>query len=306
MTTSTTIEIGSRTSRLARWQAERVGTALERANEDVETTIVGMETLGDRVRDQSVPEIDAEGVFTATLERALLAGEVDCAVHSLKDLRSELPEGLVYAGSLERGNPADALVSRRWNAVDELPQGGVVATGSPRRRGQLRRRRPDLEFVGVRGNIGTRLDKLDDENWDGLIMAATALERLGRESAIAAELDPTRHVPAASQAAIGVEMADDRDDLHDLFEPIWHERTTTACRAERTFLARLEGGCTAPIGVYCHREEGEWALYGWVGDVDGARELRDRSTGSAPVAMAESMAELFLRRGAGAILDEGQ
>ncbi|MFW5967061.1 MAG: hydroxymethylbilane synthase, partial [Persicimonas sp.] len=173
-----TIKVGSRKSQLALWQTHRIAELLDEAHGDLQVQVVTMDTLGDRIRDRSLPDIGGKGVFTAELEKALLADEIDLAVHSLKDLPTDLPEGLVYAGSPERGSATDSLVSFRWESFDELPEDATIATGSLRRRAELLARHPDFEFVDLRGNIGTRLDKLKEHGWDGIIMATVALERL--------------------------------------------------------------------------------------------------------------------------------
>lgn len=296
------LKAGSRTSNLAMWQARRIERLLTDAHPEIELEIVGMKTIGDKIRNRPVPEIGGQGLFTEELEQALLIEEVDFAIHSLKDLPSELPDGLVYAGSPERGTPEDAFVSLRHDRLDELPEDGVVATGSRRRRAQLRRHFPGVQFEHLRGNIGTRLDKLDEHGWDGIVMAATALERLDREDLITERLEPTDYVPAVSQGALGIELKDDRDDVREILQAIWHEPTVAACTAERAFMRRLEGGCTVPLGGYCRREDGEWAFYGWVGDTAGESVLADRKSGADPRALADEMAEEFIDRGAREIL----
>jgi len=296
------LKAGSRTSTLARLQTNHVIDELEAAHDDLEVEFVGMKTRGDEERDQAVPEIGGKGLFTQRLERALAEDEIDLAVHSLKDLPTELPEGLTYAGSPRRGAARDAFVSHRWSSVDELPDDATVATGSRRRRAQLRRRLPDVEFVNVRGNIGTRLDKLEEHDWDGLIMAAVALDRLDRSEVVAESLDPTEFVPAVGQGAIGIEIRTARDDVRELLEPILDADTVEACRAERAFLGELEGGCTVPIGGYCNRHERDWEFHGWVGNVSGRTVIEDRRRGNAPEELARRMATDFIRQGAREIL----
>jgi len=298
------IKAGSRTSTLAMWQAERIAALLERARPEVDVEIVGMETLGDRIRDKPVPEIGGKGLFTEKLEEALLVGEIEFAVHSLKDLPSGLPDGLAYAGSPVRGTPEDAFVSHKWNSLSELPDDGIVATGSRRRRAQLTRYFPDVQFENLRGNIGTRLEKLRDRGWDGIIMAATALERLDRAELITERLDPTDFVPATSQGAIGIEVEEERDDIRHLLAEIWDEETVEACTAERIFMRKLEGGCSVPLGGYCRREHDTWAFYGWVGDQSATTVLHERNAGDDPHQLADRMADEFIDRGADEILEE--
>lgn len=298
------IKAGSRTSNLALWQAEHVADRIEATDPDLEVEIVGMETLGDRIKDKAVPEIGGKGLFTQRLEEGLLEEEIDLAVHSLKDVPSERPEGLAWIGSPPRANPADAFISHKWESIDELPEDATIATGSRRRRAQMRRRRPEANFENLRGNIGTRLEKLANRGWDGIVMASAALERLGRESERTERLDPTEFVPAVGQGAIGVEMKESRHELRSRLEPAWDEDTFAACSAERIFMSKLEGGCTVPLGGFCRREDGDWAFYGWVGSVSGGTVLDERSVGSDPAELASSMADEFIERGAREILNE--
>lgn len=297
------LEIGSRKSSLAMWQSEWIAELLKRTHPGLDVDIVGMDTLGDRRGDEPLPDIGAKGLFTAELERALLEDDIDLAVHSLKDLPSRLPKGLVYAGSPTRGTPTDSFVSARWKSFDDVPDDATIATGSLRRRAQLLHRRDNLELVNLRGNIGTRLEKLDDHRYDGIIMATIALERLEMTDRITTELPPDRHVPAVAQGAIGVEIREGRDDVERLLEPVFDEETVDATRAERAFMRRLEGGCSVPLGGYCRRRDGDWVFNGWASSGDGQRVLRDETTGPDPMALAEEMAEDFIDRGAREILD---
>ncbi len=302
MTDDETIVLGSRTSELALWQAESIADRIREVHPDGDVEIVGMETLGDRLQDRPVPEIGGKGLFTEKLEKALLAGEIDMAIHSLKDLPTDLPEGLTWASAPARSTPTDAFVSHRWMSFDDVPEEATIATGSRRRRAQMRQRRPEANFENLRGNIGTRLDKLRDHDWDGIVMATVALERLERADLITTELEPTLHVPAVSQGALGVEIAEDRDDMRRLADAVADDTTVEACSAERHFLRRLEGGCSVPIGGYCRREKGEWACYGWVGDVAGTTVLHERNAGSDPLELADEMADHFIEQGAREIL----
>ena len=214
------VKVGSRKSNLALWQTRRIADLLEEAHDDLDVEIVTMDTLGDRELEKALPEIGGKGLLTQELEAALLADELDRAVHSLKDLPTDLPDGLGYAGSPQRGTPADALVSHKWESLSDLPKDAIIATGSRRRRAELLAEHPGFEFRNLRGNIGTRLQKLEKHGWDGIIMAATALERLDRNELITEELDPAVYVPAASQGAIGIEARESRDDVAELLEPV--------------------------------------------------------------------------------------
>jgi hydroxymethylbilane synthase len=262
-----------------------------------------MQTVGDRIRDKAIPEIGGKGLFTEELEQGLLAEEIDLAVHSLKDLPTRLPDGVMYAGSPARTNPTDAFVSFRHEQLSDVPEEGVIATGSRRRRAQVAQQLPNVQFKDLRGNIGTRVDKLRDHGWDGIIMATAALERLERFELITEQLDPTRHVPAVSQGAIGVEVKETRMEILDLIERISDTETVRACSAERIFMRKLEGGCTVPLGGFCRREADQWAFYGWVGNVSGGSVIEDRAVGDDPDQLADAMADAFIEQGARELLD---
>ena len=295
------LRIGTRRSALALYQTHFVADALRAAHPSLRVEIIEIDTKGDKILDVPLPEIGGKGLFTFEIEERLLDRSIDLAVHSLKDLPSDLGEGLEWIGSPTRGSATDALVSTKWSGLDDLPSGATIATGSVRRRAQLLALRPDLEFVDLRGNIGTRLQKLTTHGWDAIIMATTALERLEMHEAITERLDPDRVVPAVSQGAIGVEIAQGRDEVATLLAPIFDEETTHAVRAERAFMALLEGGCSAPVAAHCvmsERDEGMWDFRGWVGRPDGTKVLTHMATGKEPIAMAETMARRFLDEGA--------
>lgn len=294
--------LGSRKSRLALWQTRRVAARIEEAVADATTEIVTMDTLGDKIRDRPLPKIGAKGLFTQELEQALHAGEIHLAVHSLKDLPSELPDGLEFAATLERANPTDALISTRWTSVEQLPEDATIATGSQRRKAQLLAVKSGLQFRELRGNIDTRLRKLEENGWDGIIMASAALHRLGRPELIACEMPVESFVPAVSQGAIGIEIASDRDDVREIVDSINHGETIEAVTAERIFMRRLEGGCSVALGAYCKRSGDAWIFRGWVGSPDGSRVLSEQTTGQEPKELAQAMAETFIERGAREIL----
>ena len=262
-----------------------------------------MDTLGDKVLDKALPEIGGKGLFTAELEQALLADQIDLAVHSLKDLPTGLPDGLKYAGSPARGTATDSLISHKWPSLDELPDDAVIATGSLRRRAELLARHPNFEFRDLRGNIGTRLEKLKMHGWDGIIMATVALERLEMADTVTTELDPDLYVPAVGQGAIGVETREGRHDVDELLAPILHADTVTAVSAERIVMRRLEGGCSVPLGAHCRRDAGQWKLRAWAGSPDGRRVLDKVARGDNPEKMAEHMADELIEEGARDILD---
>ncbi len=298
----TTVKIGSRKSRLALWQTNLIARLLEDAHEGLEVEIVTMDTLGDKILDKSLPEIGGKGIFTAELEQALMADAIDLAVHSLKDLPTELPEGLEYAGSPERAVATDSLISHKWNSLDELPADAVIATGSIRRRAELLARHPNFEFRDLRGNIGTRLKKLEKHGFDGIIMATAALERLEMRETVTCELPAELYVPAVGQGAIGVETREGRDDVEALLAPILHADTVEAVTAERIVMNRLEGGCSVPLGAHCRRVGDEWRLDAWVGSIDGRRTLHETLTGDDANEMAHQVVETLVDKGARDIL----
>lgn len=301
-TTKMILKIGSRKSRLAIWQSELIAQRLQDAHPGLKTQIVTMDTLGDQRRDIPLPAIGAKGLFTAELEEALLSDQIDLAVHSLKDLPSQLPDGLIFAGSPKRAAPTDSLITTRFNSLEDLPQGATIATGSRRRRAQLLHFRPDLQFVDLRGNIGTRLKKLVDLGYDGIIMATAALDRLQITDQLTVELPPEKFVPAVGQGAIGVEIRQGRADVEKLLHPIFDPETVAAVRAERHFMSLLDGGCSVALGAYCQRTDDHWTFHGWASSSDGKQALIDSTRGPDPNTLANQMAKDFLSRGANEIL----
>lgn len=303
------VKIGSRKSRLALWQTNYIAGLLRKAHDGLDVEIVTMDTLGDKVLDKSIPEIGGKGLFTAELEQALMADAVDLAVHSLKDLPTELPEGLKYAGSPTRGTATDSLISHKWSSVDELPADAIIATGSLRRRAEILARHPGVEFRDLRGNIGTRLEKLEQNDWDGIIMATVALERLEMGDRIACQLDPTKYVPAVGQGAVGIEIREGRDDIEELLAAINDPETVEAVTAERIVMNRLEGGCSVPLGAHCTRSDdeddpkGRWRLHAWAASPDGRVVLERAWRDDDACAMAERMAADLIEAGARDILN---
>jgi hydroxymethylbilane synthase len=301
------IKIGSRKSRLALWQTNHIAQLLKTAHDALDVEVVTMDTLGDKILDKSLPEIGGKGIFTAELEQALIADAIDLAVHSLKDLPTDLPQGLKYAGSPGRASATDSLVSYKWSSIEDLPEDSVIATGSIRRRAELLARHPTFEFRDLRGNIGTRLDKLKTHGFDAIVMATAALERLEMHDTITYELPPDRYVPAVGQGAIGVETRVGRSDVEELLAPILHQETVDAVTAERIVMNRLEGGCSVPLGAHCRRVEGQssdnqWRLDAWVGSDDGRRTLHETLFGDDAHAMADQIVDTLVDQGARDIL----
>jgi hydroxymethylbilane synthase len=295
----TALRIGTRGSRLALWQANHVADALRPLAAPRPVVLVEIQTTGDQVRDRPLSQIGGLGLFTKEIQHALLDGRVDVAVHSLKDLPTLPVEGLTLAAVPPRAASGDAFVSRRWRHFDELPSGAVVATGSLRRRSQLLHRRPDLRLADVRGNVDTRLRKLDGEALDALVLAEAGLLRLGLGEAITHTLDSEWMLPAVGQGALGLECrADDAPTLVLLGQ--LNDRTThESVRAERSFLFALGGGCLVPIGAATTVTDGVLNLRGAVLSPDGVGRVA--GTASGPLDDAEGLG----RRLAAELLDAG-
>ena len=296
----TPLRIGTRGSRLALWQANHVAEALGPLAGPRGVELVEVKTAGDQVRDVPLPLIGGEGLFTKEIQHALLAGAVDVAVHSLKDLPTVPVEGLVLAAVPPRGPAGDVLVSHRHRTFDGLPPGAVVATSSLRRRAQALYRRPDLRLVSIRGNVETRLRKLAEQGLDALILAQAGLERLGLGGAITEGLDPSWMLPAVGQGALGLECrADDRATL-DLVERLNHPPTRQAVLAERALLRALGGGCQVPLGVVSTASGGRLRLCGAVLQPDGQRRIDGQVEGplTDPEALGRQLALDLLARGA--------
>ena len=271
----TIIRIGTRTSELALRQARMVQTAL--TAQGLESELVTYKTVGDKRLDESLSSIGAKGLFTKELETGLLKRKIDVAVHSLKDLPTESPEGLVVAAVLEREDPRDALVVNGRilaESLDDLPRGSRVGTSSLRRRAQLLATRPDLEVAELRGNVPTRLKKVDEGRVHAAILAAAGLHRLGAHQHIKSYLDAPAWLPAAGQGAIAVQTRLDDDRIRALAEAMNDAPTMRAVRAERAFLAALEGGCQVPIGALAMQSGNEAMLHGLIADIDGRRVVR--------------------------------
>lgn len=300
------IRIATRKSALALWQAEHVKAGLEAHHPGIRVELVTMSTRGDRILDSPLAKVGGKGLFVKELEQAMLEGRADIAVHSMKDVPVELPEGLELAVVLEREDPRDAFVSNRFDTFEELPQGAVVGTSSLRRQCQIRALRPDLEIRDLRGNVNTRLDKLDAGEFDAIILACAGLRRLGFESRIAETLGPEVILPAIGQGAIGIECRSDDAAVRALIEPLGDARTATRVRAERALNARLEGGCQVPIGGYAEFDHGVVVLRGLVGRPDGSEIVQGVISGRPEDAeeLGEVLAADLLGRGAADILAE--
>lgn len=296
--------IGSRGSKLALWQSEYIRSLLVERDRELEIEIRVIKTRGDAIQNVPLPKIGDKGLFTQEIEEALLAGEVDFAVHSLKDLPTTLPDGLIYAGSPPRADYRDAFISLKWKGLDEIPARGVIATGSMRRKALLQGRFPGIGFTDLRGNIDTRLRKLEENGYDGIIMAAAALKRLERSDVVSEYLDPEEFVPSVSQGAVGVEIREDRDDMRGLIGAISHEETVRCCRIERAFMRVLEGGCSVALGALARIDGDRMSITGFVSNNDGSRQIRRgrNSTLEESDSLGVDLAEEFLSAGARDVL----
>jgi len=300
------IRIATRKSPLAMWQAEHVAKALRQAHPGLEVAILGMSTQGDKILDTPLAKIGGKGLFVKELEERMLSGDADVAVHSMKDVPVELPEGLHLSVILEREDPRDAFVSNHHASLVALPEGARVGTSSLRRQCQLTDRRPDLQIIPLRGNVNTRLRKLDEGDYDAIILASAGLLRLGFAERIRDFIPIDDSLPAIGQGAIGIECRRDDTRVNALLQPLHHAPTAARIRAERAMNHRLEGGCQVPIGGHATLNDGELQLRGLVGTVDGSEIVRAEIKG--PEADAErlgtALAEELLEHGAGRILRE--
>ncbi len=301
------VRVATRKSPLALWQAEFIKAGLQASHPALPVELLGMTTRGDKILDVPLAKIGGKGLFIKELEQAMLEGRADLAVHSMKDVPMELPEGFELAIICEREDPRDAFVSNHYQTLDELPAGSRVGTSSLRRACQLKTLRPDLEIISLRGNVQTRLRKLDDGEFDAIILATAGLLRLQLSSRIASRLPVETSLPAVGQGAVGVEIRAGDERLRELLAPLNDSETALLLRAERAMNRRLEGGCQVPIAGYAIRDPEDssqiW-LRALVGDPDGSRMIRAERRGpdSEPEALGVAVAEELLAAGAGDIL----
>ena len=299
------LKIATRKSPLALWQAEHVAGALRARNPGLGVELVAMRTSGDRMLDAPLAKVGGKGLFVKELERALLDGRADVAVHSMKDVPVELPPGLHLPVVMARADPRDALVSMRFGALDALPPGATVGTSSLRRKCQLAALRPDLRLEDLRGGVDTRLRRLDRGDFDAIVLAVSGLERGGHGARVTEALDVGTMLPAAGQGALGIECRRGDARVEALIAPLACLRSSARVLAERAFNRRLEGGCQVPIAAYATLEGRELSLRGLVASLDGARVLRAQVRGRAEDAepLGAEAAAAVLEQGAGEILE---
>jgi len=295
------LRIGSRGSQLALWQAHHIRALLRAHKHEVEIEII--KTTGDKITDVALAKVGTKGMFTKEIEEALAAGRIDLAVHSLKDLPTEVPPEFEIAAITERENPRDVLCSRDYASIEQLPRGARVGTSSLRRQAQLKALRPDLEIYPLRGNVDTRLHKLEAGDYDAVILAAAGLNRLGKTEWVRQIIPAEVMCPAAGQGALGIEIraGDFATRQHLSFLDDADVRATTTC--ERALLNRLGGGCQVPIGAFAEMREGRLHLEAVVAHPDGSQVLRESRQGDDPVRLGESVGDTLLRRGGDAILE---
>ena len=295
------LRIGSRGSQLALWQANHISALLRQHGHEVELEII--KTTGDKITDVALAKVGTKGMFTKEIEEALAEGRIDLAVHSLKDLPTELSPGFEIAAVTTRENPRDVFCSHKYASIEDLPRGARVGTSSLRRQAQLRAVRPDVDIHPLRGNVDTRLRKLEAGEYDAIILAAAGLNRLGKTESVRQVIPAGVMCPAAGQGALGIEIRaeDTITRQHLLFLDDAAARATTTC--ERALLNKLGGGCQVPIGAFAEVYDGRLHLEAIVAEPDGSKILRESRDGSEPVQLGESVGEILRQRGGDAILE---
>lgn len=301
-----TIRIATRQSPLALWQAEHVSTRLRQAFPNIDTELVTMVTRGDKILDAPLSKVGGKGLFVKELEQGMLENRADIAVHSMKDVPVVFPQGLHLAVIMEREDPSDAFVSNHYRNLEEIPKNARIGTSSLRRQCQIKARFPDSEILSLRGNVNTRLAKLDAGEYDAIILASAGLKRLGLEQRITERLETQDSLPAMGQGAIGIECRDDDSDIHQYLSVLHHDATHLCVTAERAMNARLNGGCQVPIAGFAEIISDRLHMRGLVGHPNGS--VLYRTEGSASLDQAEvlgiRLAEDLLAQGAARILSE--
>ena len=291
---------------LALWQAEHIQAKLRSLYPEMQVSILGMTTMGDQILDSPLSKIGGKGLFVKELEVSMEERRADLAVHSMKDVPMNLPNGFTLAAIGEREDPRDALVSNQYKKLADLPVGAVVGTSSLRRQALLKAHYPHLEIAPLRGNVQTRLRKLDEGQYAAIVLAAAGLKRLGLGERIASTLDPSESLPAVGQGALGIECLSTRDDLLELLAPLNHAETAACVHAERAMSRRLSGSCQTPLGGFAQIQNGQLVLQGFVADLEGTRFVQATLRGAPSDAekIGVAMAEDLLARGADRILAE--
>ena len=300
------LKIATRKSPLAIWQAEFVKSKLENIYPDLKVELVKMTTQGDQILNSPLSKIGGKSLFIKELEVGIMEGRADIAVHSMKDVPYELPQGFEIGAILERENPFDAFVSNDFNSIQDLPIGAKLGSCSLRRIVQVKAMRPDLEILDLRGNVNTRLKKLDDGEYDAIILACSGLTRLGFDNRIKQDLSPDDSLPAVGQGALGIEIKANDHEISSLIKPLIHQKTQIEVNAERALNTTLQGGCSVAIGAFATSEDSKLTLSGMVGNVDSGEIIRVQETGetSKPIDLGIRAAKKLLSLGARELLNE--
>ncbi len=300
------LKIATRKSPLAIWQAEFVKSKLENIYPDLKVELVKMTTQGDQILNSPLSKIGGKSLFIKELEVGIMEGRADIAVHSMKDVPYELPQGFEIGAILERENPFDAFVSNDFNSIQDLPIGAKLGSCSLRRIVQVKAIRPDLEILDLRGNVNTRLKKLDDGEYDAIILACSGLTRLGFDNRIKQDLSPDDSLPAVGQGALGIEIKANDHEISSLIKPLIHQKTQIEVNAERALNTTLQGGCSVAIGAFATSEDSKLTLSGMVGNVDSGEIIRVQETGetSKPIDLGIRAAKKLLSLGARELLNE--
>lgn len=299
------IKIGTRKSTLALWQAEFIKSELQRLNPSITVELVHFNTKGDRILEKPLAEVGGKGLFTAELEAAMHAGDIDIAVHSLKDMPTELPQGLILGAISKREVPYDALISPQYKTLDKLPKGARIGTSSLRRQAQLLHRRPDLKIEVIRGNVQTRLNKIETEGLDGVILAQAGLKRLGLDHQITQVFTADEMIPAVGQGALAIECRADDVEMLDMLSLIDDEPTRLAVEGERSFLNQLNGNCQVPMGVHGTIEKGQLTLKALIASTDGKTVYEGELSGPATksVMLGKNLAKALYEEGGKHIIE---
>mgnify|MGYP001297870776 CR=1 FL=1 len=299
-----TIRIATRKSPLAMWQAEHIRNALLSVHSNIEVVLIGLTTKGDKFIDSPLAKLGGKGLFVKELENKILDKTADIAVHSMKDVPVFLPEGLQIGAILDRDDPRDAFVSNKYDSLTDLPENSIIGTSSLRRQCQLLEKRPDLQIKSLRGNVNTRLSRLDEKKYDAIILAAAGLKRLNLKDRISSYLDKSEFLPAIGQGIIGIECRNDDSYIKDLLEPLHNKKTEICLTAERSMNKGLDGGCQVPIGGHANLKQEDICLKGLVGSIDGKKIIRAEKTGpkNKMAEIGNLLAKELLENGADEIL----
>ncbi len=300
------IRIGTRKSKLALWQANYVASQLKKHFPDIEIELVKITTKVDKILDVPLAKVGGKGLFVKEIEEAMLRNEIDIAVHSLKDVPTYFPEGLGLVAITEREDPRDAFLSVKYNSIEEMPEGAVLGTSSLRRKAQILEKRKDLVIKDLRGNVDTRIRKLEEGQYDGIILAYAGLKRLGLENKVKQIFEPDYMIPAVAQGFLGIEARLDDEETKRIVSVLNHRESELRAKAERAFLKTLEGGCQVPLAGYAEIIDGILKITGFVSDLEGKRVFKDTVEGKPEDAesLGETLAKKLLEAGAKEVLEE--